>query len=318
MVAAACALLAGCADADTSDDGDYYHEPEEESVEEPLDFTDDEDAYDGIGGEMSIAELQDLYEDDETVWYGLAPGDPYPQGDEHVLDEDCDPGPFENIAAEVDELPETIEGVATLHPRYLQNVPVCGQEQRYYGSYFLQDDSGGILVLKNSRIADFTFGNRVRLRVRGIVKHFETPAVLVHDEQEVVEPDTTHDLYYEDADGELGDDDAGEVRRVRGEVVQAPTNDNFNEMILESPDGDEHFVSIDRELGRRGVEFDARESNPEDQDGVDRHPGEEDEQDDDQGECVQVTGPVQNAYDTYQVIVYRLGQIERLDDADCE
>ncbi|MFW5966708.1 MAG: hypothetical protein ACOCV2_04270 [Persicimonas sp.] len=313
----ACVLAAGCVEADRGDDRDFYHEGEDESVDEPLEFTDDEDAYDGISGSMTIEDLQGLFDDDQFVWYGLSPDDPYPQGDEQILDEDCDPGQFENIANEVEELPDHIEGVVTHHPRLLHNAPVCGEEQRYYGSYYLQDETGGILVLKNSRIADFTFGNRVRIRVRGIIQHFDTPAVLVHDEQEVIEPDEHEPIMYEEADGELDEDDVGEVRRVRGEVVQAPTNDNFNEMLLEGNDGEEFAVSIDRELGRRGVSFDARTTNPEDQDGVDTDPRAEDEEDE-QGECVEVTGPVRHSFDMYQVLVYRLGQVERLEDSDCE
>ena len=71
--------------------------------------------------------------------------------------------------ADPESLPMTVEGIVTTYPRYFQKKLVCGEDERFYGSYFLQDSTGGILVLRDSRIANFTFGDRVRLKVRGIL-----------------------------------------------------------------------------------------------------------------------------------------------------
>ncbi|MBU6162736.1 MAG: hypothetical protein KGO50_16595, partial [Myxococcales bacterium] len=69
-------------------------------------------------------------------------------------------------------LPMVIEGVVTLHPRQYVKTPVCGQDERFYGSFVIEDDTGGILVLRDGRVADFTFGDRVRLTVRGLTVTF--------------------------------------------------------------------------------------------------------------------------------------------------
>ena len=56
------------------------------------------------------------------------------------------------------ELPMTIEGVVTLHPRRFLKPTICGQDERHYGSFVLEDDTGGIVVLRDSRVAPFTYG----------------------------------------------------------------------------------------------------------------------------------------------------------------
>ena len=83
--------------------------------------------------------------------------DPYPLGDRRAHGEDCSPiAAFENVVTEVSELPATIEGVVTHHPRLLRSPRFCAGEDRFYGSYYIQDETGGILVYKDSRVADFT------------------------------------------------------------------------------------------------------------------------------------------------------------------
>lgn len=310
-VLAASLLVAGCADPrdpnDPSEIDDRYgvSEIEQRRVDEPVAFTDQN--YD-FTGETSIRDVLDLIAEEEFVWYGVSSESPYP-----VMG-DCEPDrPGDQVVASLDELPATIEGVVTLHPRYFQKISVCGEDERNYGSFIMQDATGGILVLKDSRIADFTYGQRVRLKVRGLIKFFDTFAVLVHDGAEVIDEEQ-QSIYYEPGGGPEGsleraftesgdigseDNDIGKVLRIRGRVVQAPTNSNFNEAILcmldrpcELSDGmldNKWTVSFDRELGLRNVSVA-------------------------EGQRVQLTGPVVNSFGV-RMIVARLGQIEYIDDA---
>jgi hypothetical protein len=292
IMCAAAALSSGCSDDAGAplDANEHYGPVERAEILEPIGFTDQN--YD-FSGEMQIADLLDEFDPEEVVWYGLSPQDPYAMGDERVLDVDCDPNieQFENRVDKIDALPAYIEGIVTLHPRLFQKVSVCGQDERYYGVYYLQDESGGIMVLRDSRLAAFTYGNRVRMRVRGVMQQFGTQAVMTYDNSEIYKPETRYDIYYEEADEPLGPDDVGKVRRVRGTVISEPTNDNFNELILRNDDDTHDFaVALDREFGMRGVELEL-------------------------GQRVQITGPVAESYGAFTVLVASLGQIEWLDES---
>jgi len=70
----------------------------------------------------------------------------------------------------------------------------------------------------------------VRLRVRGLMKYFDTKAVLVYDQEEVIERD--FGVPYRVLTGPITLDDVGRVGRVTGKVSGLPTNTNFNEMCL--------------------------------------------------------------------------------------
>ncbi len=285
VAAAATAFLASCSEQlGPKDPTSFYGQAQESEVEEPIGFTDQN--YD-FSGSTPIADVEALIPDDEFVWYGLSPEDRYPQGDERILDADCDPGRYDNTVAEVSELPARIEGIITLKPRYFQKVSVCGQDQRFYGSYFIQDQSGGILVLKDSRIEDFNYGDRVSLRVRGIMTSFDQPSVVAFDQEEVVEPGNKYDIYFEQIDRKFEPDDVGRVRRIEGTVTGEPTNNNFNEMVLESDDGTVWTVSLDRELGNRGVELA-------------------------EGDRLELTGPVINSFGL-RLLVASLGQIKEIE-----
>lgn len=286
------ALVSGCADAQGPlDPADFYKEPERTTVEEPIAFTPDN--YD-FSGELTIAQARDLIRTgagSQRNWYGFSPQDPYPLGDERKFGENCNPfqNPrFPEPVQELTELPAFIEGVVTLHPRYFQKVQICGEDQRFYGSYFLQDETGGIMVLKDSRIASFTFGERVRLRVRGLTKVFDSYAVLTWDSEEVVEPGEVHPIYYEKLDQAFASADIGKVRRVRGTIVSEPSSTNFNEMHIEDDNGVRYVASIDRELAQR-------------------NPGLT------EGMRVELTGPVIFSYSQYVVLISSLGQIQWLD-----
>jgi hypothetical protein len=131
-------------------------------------------------------------------------------------------------------LPMVVEGVVTLHPRQYVKTPICGQDERFYGSFVVEDDTGGILVLRDGRVADFTFGDRVRLTVRGMTVTFgrdpETRAVLIAD----IEPLTSGGgtVLYREQTGRFAAADVGLAKRIEGWVLQRPTNDNFNSMLI--------------------------------------------------------------------------------------
>ena len=287
-MASAIVVCAGCHDAEIGGDpGDYFDDPGSmATVSDPIEFT--ETPYD-FSGEMTIAELRDLIppQNEASVWAGFAAEDPYP------IEGDCNPEftGGEQVPAVLEELPAYIEGIVTLHPRYFTNANVCGSRERYYGTYIIQDETAGIHVLKNSRIGEFDVGDRVRLRVRAIKREFSMQAVLTFDNEEALTtPDDRYPVYYEEIERPFEEDlDVYQVRRISGEVVQAATNQNFNEMILrstEDPDV-EWIVSFDRELGTRGV------TPP-------------------QGSMVQLTGPVMESFGM-RMIIASLGKIEYLD-----
>jgi hypothetical protein len=219
------AWLSGCIQPErgitASESEERYPAAETTPVDEPVLFTDT--PYD-IQGDTSIADLLGSIPEDDFVWYGMS--DPYP------ISGSCDSR--NNEVEQVGNLPARIEGIATLHPRYFQKVSFCGSDERYYGSFVLEDKTGGILVLKDSKVSDFSMGARVSMRVRGLMKYFDTRAVLVYDEEEILSP--AEPVYFEDAEDPFEKDDVGRVRRVTGKVSTPPTNANFNEICLISQD----------------------------------------------------------------------------------
>jgi hypothetical protein len=251
-------------------------------VNDPIAFTDV--PYD-FRGPSTIAELRALPPAFQNVWFGISANDTYP------IPGDCDPGRTNNetVVVSVDELPMTIEGIVTLHPRYFQKIAVCGTDERYYGTYVMQDSTAGIMVLKDSRLAEFDVGDRVRLTVRAVVRYFDTIAVLAYaDEYVMNEPDARYPISYQSIDRRFLEEDVGKVMRVRGRVALEATNQNFNEMRVESltDSNVSWLVSLDRELGSRGV----------------APPG---------GSVVELTAPVLNSFGL-RMIIGSLGKIEIL------
>jgi hypothetical protein len=288
------ALQTSCVPDEPSDsprEPNYYKEGEQRPVTEPIDFT--EQNYNDVSGEMTIADLRAVPDENAFVWYGYSPMDPYPLGDRRAHGEDCSPiGAFENVVTEVPEFPVTIRGVVTHHPRLLRSPRFCAGEDRYYGTYYLQDETGGIMVYKDSRVADFTFGDQVSIRVRGLsAQNFSSmPAgvtgVIAYDKEDVVGQSLP--IYYEETDENFTADDVAQVRRIRGEVVMEPSNTNFNSMTLASLNTDaEWAVSLDRELTRRSYTFE-------------------------EGEVVELTGVVADNFGL-TMLIYSLGQIERIE-----
>ena len=304
LLAGAALALAGCAEAtDPKSPDDRFDDGSHTGIEEPLDYVDTAETPLEVAGETEIRTLLDIADptagDTAPVWFGFAPGDGYPMGDKQTFGEACEPN-FQNKVHEIDALPATIEGIVTLEPQHYEKTATCGEDHRYYGSYFLQDKSGAILILKDSRISDFTVGDRVRLRVRGVTKQFGTLAVNAFDNEEVVERSDERDppgapyQTIETSFGEQLDHPTGWARgntcwdvggfqvpegfgsnfRITGRVCREPNSRNFNEILLQKNTDEcvddpevEWTVSMGLELGRRGL-------------GVER------------GDVITVTGPV--------------------------
>lgn len=288
-IASAC----GAPDEPAEDLDERYGSVSTTSTEEPVAFT--STPYD-FEGPTPLADLAALIGAGNT-WYGVSPDIDYPVS-----------GTCDEFGAEVQtvpELPVTVEGIVTLHPRYFIKPAFCGSDERYYGSYFIEDASGGFMVFRDARIAPFTFGDRVRFEVHGLTKYFDTTAVNMMSDFEVVS--RGNEVYFEDAtDRELSTTDIGKTVRIRGEVVVPPTNYNFNQMCLVPEGGDPSrcdprciaqvqcrgklLVSVDREIGQR---------NP-----APLEPG----------DLVEVTGPVINSFGL-QVLVMRIGQIHFVEES---
>ena len=125
-------------------------------------------------------------------------------------------------------LPFTIEGVVTILPDYYFKTLGCDGDEKYYGSYFIQDNSGGIFILGDSKVAHFDMGDRIKLTVRGGRSSYDLNMVTAHD-------------------------DIATVQRVEGEVMTEP--DTFGAFTLADTNGATYTIQLDSELNRRGVTF---------------------------------------------------------------
>ncbi len=280
----------------------WYDEGSDLDVQEPIAFTDvNYDFSDRRPELVPIADVPTPEIGSFETWF--ASDDPPAPGCDQWLT--------------VEELPVEIEGIVTLHPRQYIKVSGCrpddndiDSDEKYYGSYFVQDDTGGYFVLGDSKVARFEMGDRVHLRVRAVKENFGMTMISAHDVVEVTrgpEP-----IYFERVDDRLlANADIGNVVRVEG-LVAAPMG-GFGEVYLcpgDEPDrtlrdldGDSvpacfvnrtdeapaFKVAIDVELQRRGIDL------PE-------------------GARFSVTGPVLYSFNQHQVNVMRVGQLERLVD----
>ena len=317
-----------CVKPEPPDGEDRFGEPTRSEVSASIPYREETTALPKHKSAVPIGDLIDnveqSFEDQRKaagqerapVWYGFAQ-DGYPMGGQPEFDRVCDPG-FGNkvyqFGGDEGPLPTTIEGVVTLHPRHYEKVSTCGEDHRYYGSYVLQDKSGSITVLKDSLVADFTYGDRVRIEVRGIVKQFGSMAVLTHETKmierrtqatnpddafvpfkkleetsfaQVMLPDLPQRCPQGDELFGFGNnyldipDNLGNTYRIEGRVCQEPTNQNFNEFTVRSgecPTGDNDSS------GRRpeGVEWTVSMGLDLGRLGLDLQ----------QGDRIQVTGPV--------------------------
>lgn len=188
----------------------------------------------------------------------------------------------------VTELPMVIEAIATIHPRYYFKSSGCDwdSDEKYYGSFFVQDRTGGVFVLGDTKVAHFVQGDRIRIRARAAKTSFGLNMIYAWDELEVIEHDVP--IYYQhptdtfEAMKAAGTDPIGRVYRVTGEVV-VPA-DTFGEFVIEDDLGRRYSVALDVELNRRGVDYPL-------------------------GSRITVTGPVLYSFSAYSIIVMRVGQV---------
>lgn len=285
-------LLVACVSLrDPESPADWFDAGAGLDVTEPLEFTEVpyEFPADDADGILAVSELARELGDTETTLY--APGDGPPD------ERDCpaleDPALEERV----------VEGVVTLSPHYYYKGSGCtiDSEEKYYGSYFLQDRTGGIFVTADTKVHTFGVGDRVRLRVRALRNLWTgdrdtlLPAIYAHDVLEVVAQDQP--LYWRAWDAPATDDDVAEVLRLAG-TVEAPMT-NFGDLCIrpdweptstctddpaDDDDGWPYHVKIDQELARRG--FDAPV-----------------------GTRLQATGPLIDSYGRSLVIMQR-GQLE--------
>jgi hypothetical protein len=183
------------------------------------------------------------------------------------------------------DLPWRVEGVVTLTPRWYFKTFGCDRDdEKFYGAFFIEDATGGIFVLGDSKVAHFEMGDRVVLDVRGARTLYGLDLVYAHD---VVSIERRADpIYYQESTRALGGADIGEVRRVSG--VVSSDKDTFGEFRLQADSGIFYTVNLDAELSRRGVGWPV-------------------------GTRIQVTGPVLYSYSTYSLVVMRKGQVTVLD-----
>ncbi len=142
----------------------------------------------------------------------------------------------------VNELPIEIEAVVTIYPRQYMKVTVCGQDERHYGSFTLEDDTGGIVVLRDSRVTPWSYGDRVKVKVNALMLTFgrdlDTRAILLSDIEpapqaieggQVIKP-----IFFEKKSEPFTAADASRVKQIEGFVHIQPTNDNFGSLVLTS------------------------------------------------------------------------------------
>ena len=167
--------VSACSFRDTPEDWrEWYDEGTDVAVEEPIAYTTEN--YDLVG---------------ETPISGL----PRP-GDFQTLfaPDDAPPTRLCSGWRTDDALPVTISGVVTIHPRFYIKVSGCRAaesfsveaDEKYFGSFYLQDATGGFLVLGDTKVADFSVGDRVTLNVRAVKNFFDQDMIAAHDVVEIV------------------------------------------------------------------------------------------------------------------------------------
>lgn len=264
------AVLAGCTserDLDPWDTaGEFYN------VQERVAFTTEPYGLTGTG--TTIGDLKrDLFPTEGELLFGT---------DDAYGSANC-----EDVGT-TSKLPVEVEGVVTLHPRWYMKLSGCDRaDEKYYGNYFIEDDSGGLFVVGDSKVAHFDVGDRVRMRIRAVRTNFDFDMVYAHDIVEVYRD--SRPIKYESIDRALEASDIGEVRRVQGEIVTDP--DTFGQFGVRLASGAEVFVNLDAELSRR-------RQNP------------------DLGDTICATGPVQYSYSEYSIVVMKIGQIAVLGEGE--
>lgn len=290
----------------------------DEDVEEPITYMDT--AYDDPMYTGGIGSLEPLMED-FTRKFSPAESLPQVQGSPA-----CDGWEADN------DLPKEFWAMITLHPRLYYKGVGCtpdpqprvngariDSEEKYYGNFFIEDDSRGIFVLNDSKVAHYQMGDRVKIRVRGVGERFGLKSIVSHDiievdrgphpiawtpagdttcsygsfnnEQacpavDIDDPDSVQRFIDLDCSC-VYDDEALVGRTLRAEGVVFTDPDTFGGFFIQQDNGNIIQVSLDSELNRRKVRFPI-------------------------GSRIQVTGPTLNAFGN-SIIIMKIGQIKRLD-----
>ncbi|TVQ91336.1 MAG: hypothetical protein EA397_09750 [Deltaproteobacteria bacterium] len=263
-------LVGACAEvAPLPNTADWWPEGVDYDVQEPIRFT--PEPYPDLPGDRpGVRALRDALLPSIELTY--APGDGYPPGSE------CE---FRESA----ELPWELEGIVTLHPEWYMKLRGCNRaEEKYYGNWFIEDATSGIFVVGDSRVAPFTVGDRVKLKVRAVRTNFGMDMIYAYDVLEVHRE--ARPVYYQAVNRRLEDRDIGETRRIRGVVQEAP--DTFGDFRVRA-DGVTYHISLSAELNRRRF-----------------HPP--------VGQTLCVTGPVQFSFSTYSIPIMRIGQVALVDE----
>jgi hypothetical protein len=220
-----------------------------------------------------------------------------------------------------------VSGIVTAHPRYYYKASGCRPEddfsidsdEKFYGSYFIEDETGGFFILGDTKVAHFDLGDRVTLRIRAVKELFNYQMVYSHDVVEIERG--PFPVYYEERTEPLTDDDLSQVRRLTGTVgyngdfgevqlcLGEVADDDFDDVFegltgqdAKGPqircvnEGRGFYLALDTELQRRGFELAI-------------------------GEKVMATGPIirgfdenEVPYDQHRLVITRLGQLETIED----
>lgn len=283
----ACLLLCLPACVDARDKGEdpsgWFDSGVQEDVEEPIAYT--EVNYDfPVDDGATIAALSEAVFPVADYWdIAYGPGEQFP------ADSGCP-------SAVEEDLPFEIEGTVTLRPAWYIKTDGCAaqiddaggssgapenSDEKYYTSYFVQDRTGGIFVLFDSRLSLFDTGDRVKLRVRGVRTSFDVNMIYAHD---IVDIEYTRSpLYYEPVVGPFTNEHIGRVMRYEGVVTKEIGT--FGDVNVEADDGTVYLFQVAQDLARR------RAVAPK------------------LGQRVQVTGPVFLSYGEYPILVTQAGQV---------
>jgi len=286
LPALAVLLASACTINEAEDPSDWYDPGAGLDVEEEVPFTDQNYAFpvddaDGIGW---------LKDNVFPVPAGSPGGDQVAWGfDDAYLFPPA--GPRRSPGCQIlptDDLPFVIEGVATAFPRFYFKTSGCDwdSDEKYYGSFFIQDRTGALFALGDTKVAHFEMADRIRLRVRAAKTSFDLDMIYAYDQLEILEKGVP--IYYEEAHETFADMAASgpspiaRVYRITGEVVTPM--DTFGEFTVEDDDGNRFVVGLDTELTRRGVEYPV-------------------------GTRITATGPILYSYSVYKIVIMRKGQI---------
>lgn len=265
-------LLMGCSVQREAETGnDWWDEGSSQNVEEWLEFTQTNYTF-PASDDDTIDQLKSLALPASSYDIALGADDQFQSGS----------GCSTSVST---ELPRVVEGVVTLHPRFYFKSDGCDSDsdEKYYGSYFIQDRTGGIFVLGDSKVAHFDIGDRVKLNVRGTRNSFDLPMIYSHD---VLEIDRgPYPMYYQEKTEEFVLADIGSVFRIEGEVIS--DTDTFGAFTIEHENGTVFTATMDSEISRRGLKFEI-------------------------GQQVRITGPMLYSYSEWAVIIMKRGQVEYL------